>query len=184
MKIILIGIQGSGKSTQGSLLSKKFDIPYLSTGQIFRVLAGEKTELGNYIKQVMNQGYLIPDDKTIKIVNEYLKRPEYIKKGYILDGFPRTIIQATTFSENIDYVIYLRVSDREALFRIAHRNEKAREDETEEAIKKRIESFHKFTEPVLNFYRDKNILIEVDGEKTVEEIHQEIFGKIKQSNDK
>ncbi len=182
MKIIIIGIQGSGKSTQGSMLSEKLNIPYLSTGHMFRVLAKEKTKLGLYIKQVMNAGYLIPDKKTIEIVDGYLKRPEYVKKGYILDGFPRTIIQAKSFSQDVDYVIYLKVSDKEALFRIAHRKGEARQDETEEAIKKRIESFHKFTKPVLDFYRQKNLLIEVDGEKTIEEIHRDIFGRIQQSN--
>lgn len=182
MKIVIIGIQGSGKSTQGNMLSEKLNIPYLSTGQIFRILAKEETELGRYIKEVMNKGYLIPDDKTIKIVNEYLERTEYVKKGYVLDGFPRTIIQAKSFSQDVDYVIYLKVSDKEALFRIAHRKGEARQDETEEAIKKRIESFHKFTKPVLDFYRQKNLLIEVDGEKIIEDIHRDIFSRIQQSH--
>ena len=96
MKIILIGIQGAGKSTQGNLLSKKLKIPYLSTGHIFRELAKEHTSLGRYIKETMNAGYLIPDKKTVEIVSEYLNRPEY-KKGYILDGFPRTLEQVKMF---------------------------------------------------------------------------------------
>src|SRR5688500_12430084 len=96
MKIVLIGIQGSGKSTQGNLLSEKLNVRYLSTGHIFRELAKEKTPLGRYIKETMNSGYLIPDDKTLEIVNEYLSRPEY-EAGYILDGFPRTIEQAEKF---------------------------------------------------------------------------------------
>ena len=87
MKIILIGIQGAGKSTQGNILSKKLDIPYLSTGHIFRDMAKEKSPVGRYIKEVMNSGALIPDDKTLEIVSAYLKRPEY-DKGYIMDGFP------------------------------------------------------------------------------------------------
>src|SRR5581483_6572525 len=88
MRIILIGIQGAGKSTQGNLLSKKLKIPYLSTGHIFRENAKEKTQMGRYIKELMNAGYLIPDNKTNDIVSEYLSRPEY-KKGYIMDGYPR-----------------------------------------------------------------------------------------------
>jgi len=89
MKIILIGIQGAGKSTQGNILSKKLGIPYLSTGHIFRDIAKEKTPIGRYIKEVMVSGALIPDGKTLEIVSEYLKRPEY-SKGYVMDGFPRT----------------------------------------------------------------------------------------------
>ena len=181
MKIILIGIQGAGKSTQGNLLSEKLGIPYLSTGHIFRMLSREKTKLGRYVKEVMNAGYLIPDNKTLSIVSTYLRRSEY-KSGYILDGFPRTIRQAKAFGNNIDKVVYFRVSDKEALWRLSYRNEEfgeIREDETLAAIRKRIESFHKFTEPVLNFYREKGVLIEIDGEKTIEEIHSEIIKQLK-----
>jgi len=178
MKIILIGIQGSGKSTQGNLLSSKLKIPYLSTGHIFRNLAREHTPLGRYIKEVMNAGYLIPDKKTLQIVSDYLKRQEY-QKGYILDGFPRTVPQAKLFKNGVDKVVYLKVSDKEALWRLSYRNGEMREDETLLAIRKRIESFHKFTEPVLDFYRKKGILVEIDGEQKIEEIYKEILESIK-----
>lgn len=177
MKIVIIGIQGAGKSTQGNLLSEKLKVPYLSTGHIFRQLAKEKTKLGRYIKEVMNAGYLIPDKKTIAIVNEYLMRPEY-KKGYILDGFPRTIAQAKAFTQVIDKVVHLNVSDKEALWRLAYRNGEIREDDTLAAIKKRIDLFHRFTKPVLNYYRKKEILIEVNGEQSIQDIHHEIMHKI------
>lgn len=179
MKIILIGIQGAGKSTQGNFLSKKLKIPYLSTGHIFRVLAKEKTPLGRHIKEIMNAGYLIPDKKTLKIVSEYLKRPEY-QKGYILDGFPRTIAQAKEFENGVRYVVYLKVSDKEALWRLSYRNgDDTREDETLAALRKRIELFHKLTEPVLEYFRKKGKLIEVDGEKPIKEVNREILNKIK-----
>lgn len=176
MKIVLIGIQGSGKSTQGNLLQEKLGVPYLSTGHIFRELAKEKTPLGRYIKEVMNAGYLIPDEKTLEIVSEYLSRAEY-EKGYILDGFPRTVTQAESFANGIDKVVYLRVSDKEALWRLSLRNDE-REDETLKAIHKRIELFHKFTEPVIEYYRQKGKLAEVDGEQDIEAIHAEILQKI------
>ena len=104
MKLVIIGIQGAGKSTQGNLLSKQLKIPYLSTGHIFRQIAKEKTALGRYIKETLNAGFLIPDEKTIPIVDEYLSRPEY-HYGYILDGFPRTLKQAKKFRNHIDKVI-------------------------------------------------------------------------------
>src|SRR5258707_3985787 len=128
MKIVLLGIQGSGKSTQGNLLHKKCDLPSLSTGHIFRELAKEHTPQGRYIKETMNAGYLIPDKKTLEIVSEYLHRPHY-QKGYILDGFPRTVTQAEEFENGIQMVIYLHVSDKEALWRLSYRfNDDGRED--------------------------------------------------------
>lgn len=174
MKIILIGIQGSGKSTQGNLLSVSLGIPYLSTGHIFREMAKEHTNLGRQIKVVMNAGLLISDEKTLKIVSEYLSRPEY-EKGYIIDGFPRTLVQVKAFKNGVNAVIYLNISDKEALWRISGRDTEIREDETLMAIRKRIESFHKFTEPVLEHYREKGMLFEVNGEQPIEKIHTEIL---------
>lgn len=181
MKIILIGIQGAGKSTQGNLLSEELNIPYLSTGHIFREMAKEKTSLGRYIKEIMNAGFLIPDEKTVEIVSEYLKKPEYIN-GYILDGFPRTLDQVKMFENGVDKVIYLKVSDKEALWRLSYRNGESgevREDETLAAIRKRIELFHALTEPVLEYYKKKGILVEIDGEKSIEAIFKEILEKVK-----
>lgn len=177
MKIILIGIQGSGKSAQGNLLCEKLKIPYLSTGHIFRELAKQNSKDGNYIKETMNQGNLIPDDKTLQIVTAYLNRPEY-KQGYILDGFPRTTVQAEQFKEEINYVFYLKVSDKEALWRLSGRDDE-RLDTTLKAIRRRIDLFHELTEPVLGYYREKKILFEIDGEKNIEEVNQEIISRIK-----
>lgn len=177
MKLIIIGIQGAGKSTQGNILSEKLDIPYLSTGHIFREMAKEKTPIGRYIKETMNAGYLIPDGKALEIVSEYLHRSEY-EKGYIMDGFPRTTVQAQAFENGIDKVIYLKVSDKEALWRLSGREDN-REDDTLKAIRKRINLFHEFTEPVLDYYRKKDVVIEIDGEKSIEDINNEILSKLK-----
>ncbi|MBI4097564.1 MAG: nucleoside monophosphate kinase [Candidatus Levybacteria bacterium] len=174
MKLILIGIQGAGKSTQGNILSEKLGIPYLSTGHIFRDIAKEKTKIGRYIKEIMNAGYLIPDEKTVEIVKRYLEKSEYAN-GYIIDGFPRTVAQAQAFENGTKKAIYLKVSDEEALKRISFRNGNGRADETPKAIAKRIESFHVHTEPVINYYRQKGMLIEVDGERSIEEISEEIL---------
>lgn len=174
MKIILMGIQGSGKSTQGNLLSKKLGVPYLSTGHIFREIAKEKTKWGRYVKETMAAGLLVPDRKTIRIIEEYLSKPEYAK-GYILDGFPRSLTQVKAFRGRIDKVFFLKVSDREALWRLAYRNDELREDETVKAIRRRIELFHRLTEPVLNHYRQKNLLVEVNGEQPIKKVFQNIL---------
>ncbi|MEX0895465.1 MAG: nucleoside monophosphate kinase [Patescibacteria group bacterium] len=172
MKLVLIGIQGAGKSTQGSLLSDHFGIPYLSSGHIFREMAKEKTKLGRWLKETLNAGALVPDETTLEVVLEYLAKPEY-QNGYILDGFPRTAVQAEAFNGGVDKVVYMNVSDREALWRISGREDQ-REDETLAAIRKRIELFHTHTEPVVEFYRNENKVLEVDGEMSVEEVFEAI----------
>lgn len=179
MKIILIGIQGAGKSTQGNLLSKALKIPYLSTGHIIREMAKEKTKMGRYIKETTYSGLLIPDNIMIPIAVEYLARKEY-ENGFILDGFPRTVEQAEKFPTHIDKVIYLNVTDKEALWRLSGQNNNGdRHDDTLSAIRKRIELFHRLTEPVLDYYRRKRMLVEVDGEKSIKDIQKEVLTKIK-----
>lgn len=173
MKLVLFGIQGSGKSTQGNLLSKQLKVPYLSTGHILRLIAREKTKLGRYIKETINAGILVPDDKMIHIVDEYLSRSEY-KRGYILDGFPRTLTQVKKFKNHIDKAIYLNIPDREALWRLAYRNDH-RGDETIPAIKKRIEIFHEYTQPVIKFYENQKKLVSIDGTKSIKEVNLEIL---------
>lgn len=181
MKIILIGIQGAGKSTQGNLLAEKLHIPYLSSGHIFRSMAKEKSPWGRYVKETINSGALIPDDKTVKIIEEYLKKPKY-QKGYILDGFPRTVPQAKEFSNGVDMVFLLDVSDKEALWRLFGRlNDEVgdREDNTLQALHKRIESFHQYTGPVLEHYKRKNMLHVINGEQKIPDIHRQIMERVK-----
>jgi len=178
MKLILIGIQGAGKSTQGNILSEKLGIPYLSSGHILREMTKEKTVLGRYIKETLAAGFLVPDDKMIEILEAYLAHPEYVS-GYILDGFPRTVPQAEAFAGGADRAIYLKVSDKEALWRLAGRDDGGiREDNTLQAIKKRIGLFHEKTEPVIEYYRQQGKLIEIDGEQEIANITEEILQKL------
>ena len=174
MKLVLIGIQGAGKSTQGNMLAEKLGVPYLSSGHIFREMTKEKTKIGRFLKELMSAGALIPDDVTLKIVVKYLHRPEYTK-GYILDGFPRTVPQADAFGKDNgpDKVVLIDVSDKEALWRISGRISD-REDENLQAIRKRIQLFHEVTEPVLGYYGDLGKLVKVNGEQTVEQVFDDI----------
>jgi len=180
MKLVLVGIQGAGKSTQGNMLSTELGIPYLSSGHVFREMAKEKTKLGRWLKETLNSGALVPDDTTLEVILTYLNQPEYAK-GYILDGFPRTAPQAEAFGKAVDKVVFIDVSDKEALWRIAGRITD-REDETLQAIRKRIELFHELTEPILKYYQDHNKLIKVDGEQSVEIVFSEIMHHLKSSS--
>ena len=173
MKLILVGIQGSGKSTQGNILSERLGIPYLSSGHIFRQMAAEKTSWGDTSK-TLNAGYLIPDEKAISII-ERVSGKTGVQKRIYPGRVPRTSKQAEVYN-GVERVIYLKVTGKEELWRLDGRFEDGiREDNTLQAIRKRIQLFHDITEPVLEYYRKQNRLLEVDGEKTIEDVTAHIL---------
>jgi adenylate kinase len=145
-------------------------------------MAKEKTKLGRWLKETLNSGALVPDDTAVEIVMEYLQKPEY-QNGYILDGFPRTKAQAEVLDGVIDLVFLINVSDKEALWRISGRMSD-REDETLQAIRKRISLFHELTSDVLEYYDSEGKLVKVDGEQTIEDVFAEIMSAIKAKKSK
>lgn len=163
MKILFAGPQGSGKSTQGKLLARFLGISYISTGDMFRSLGGE-------IKQIVDEGKLVDDQLTSKIVEEKLKEEEY-ENGFIFDGYPRTMEQIKLFDPGFDKVIHLDLSDAEAKKRLLARG---REDDTEDAITERLRNYHLQTDPILDYYRQKKIVKQIDGLGSIEEIQQRI----------
>lgn len=205
MKILVVGSQGSGKSTQAKLLAQKLRVPYLSTGEIFRQMANQKTALGKRIKNLLSQGFLVDNKTTIRIVKDYLKKPEF-KKGFVAEGFPRNLNQARKLGKFFDKVFYLKVSKPVIIKRLTARrlcqNCKAdfnlltkpsdkegicdfcggklvcREDDTEESIKKRLKIYYQLTQPVLDFYRKEGILEEIDGERPVKIIFKDILTRV------
>ncbi len=173
MNIIIMGPQGSGKTTQAQILAEKIKIPLVVMGNIFRELAKEDSDRGREIKEILEKGQLVSDDKTIDIVNNHPLEPN-CANGFVLDGFPRNLVQAQGLTKKIDKVFYIKIQDAVSLKRLLLRG---RADDTEETIANRLSIYHEETEPVLNFYRKQGILIEIDGERTVEEISGEIFAK-------
>lgn len=178
MRLVILGPQGSGKSTQAELLVRKFKIPHLQTGALFRKIAREKTKLGQRVKNRLDKGELVSDKDIMSVVEKELAREEY-KKGVVLDGIPRNLKQAKALKIKIDRVFYLKTSDKEGFKRLMLRK---RADDTSELIKERLRIYHRETEPILAFYRKQGVLEEVDGERPIGIIFEDILGRLKSEN--
>lgn len=207
MKLIFIGPPGSGKGTQAKRLANRFSIPHISTGDILREAVADGTELGRQAAPIMAAGALVPDDLMIGIINERLAKPD-AGKGFILDGFPRTLVQAEKLDGIVGNgkdplrVLQLLVPDDAIVRRITLRrtcaqcgaiyhlennppaNDSvcdrcgavviARPDDNEEAVRKRLDAFHRQTLPVATYYKAKSILREVDGLGPVDVVFERI----------
>lgn len=182
MRIIIFGPPGAGKGTQAKLIKEEYDIPHLSTGEIFRNAIKNETELGKEVKSILDSGDLVPDEKVVGLVDEELKRAKY-DDGYILDGFPRTVAQAEAFDEildrkgkELDAFLMLKVPEEELINRILSRGE-GRSDDTEEGVKKRLSIYWEETQPVLDYYKEQEVVKEVYGVGSIDEI----FNRIKKA---
>ena len=175
MKIVVLGSQGSGKSTQAKLLAQKLHLPAIEMGQIFRDKAnGNDIEAGQ-VKQALESGNLVPDQIAIHALQDRLAKSD-CKNGYVLDGYPRNYAQIEGLPTDIDKVIIIKVSDQEGIKRLIQR---LRKDDSLDIITQRLAIYHKETEPLLTYFRNKGILLEIDGEKSPEQVHQEIVEKLK-----
>lgn len=169
MKFIFLGVQGSGKSTQAKLLAQELSIPYFEMGQILREKSADTDDIAAQIKQSLDQGNLVPNEITISIVKE---KTTGASKGYVLDGYPRNSVQLAALDHDITKAFHVKVSDEEAINRLVKRG---RNDDTAQVLSKRLEIYHGETEPLLDDLKSKGILVEISGEKPIEEIHQEIM---------
>ncbi len=170
MKILLIGPQGSGKSTQAGLLAKEKNLPKISTGDIFREIAKQDSEEGRKIRQIQNEGKLVDDITTAKIVEKRLQEND-CQNGFVVDGYPRNLAQKQLFDPQVTQVFYLKVPDEDVIKRMMARG---RADDSLEAIKTRLDLYHGQTKPLLDYYKNQGILIEIDGIGSIEEIQRRI----------
>ena len=170
MNFVVLGPQGSGKSTQAKLLAEYLKLPHISTGDIFRRLENEDSDLGKRIKSKLSQGFLVADSDVNAVLTEEFAKSEY-SNGVVLDGCPRNLTQAKEFPLKFDKVVYLEVSDEVGTERLLRRQ---REDDTPDVIKERLSTYHLETEPMLDFYRQRGLLVEVNGEQSIEAIFEEI----------
>ncbi len=176
MRIALLGPPGSGKGTQATRLAQQLAIPQLSTGDMLRAAVSAGSPVGRKVKAVMERGELVPDELVVAVVVQRLLQPD-AKNGFILDGFPRTVAQAETLDDilraeelNLDCVLELRVDEDVLLGRILNRAREAkingraaRADDTEEALKVRLQQYRRQAEPLADYYRSKGNLRSIDG---------------------
>jgi adenylate kinase len=193
MRIILLGPPGSGKGTQAQRLINRYGIVQLSTGEMLRAAVAAQTPVGLKAKDVMAGGGLVPDEIVIGIISDRLDQPD-AAKGFILDGFPRTVPQAEALDEllrkkrlKLDAVVELRVNESALLQRVETRvaemrarGEEVRVDDTAEVLVKRLASYRTQTEPLIHYYSERRKLLTVDGMMTIEHVTHEI-GRILQA---
>ncbi len=175
MKIIFLGLQGSGKSTQAKILSEKLGIPYIEMGQVLRDRSKIEDETGLTIKKALESGVLVKNQITIDALNTRLEDPDFAN-GYIIDGYPRNETQLNNLPDDIDKVFYVKVSEDEALKRLLDR---ARHDDTPQLIKKRMDLYKSETTPLVDSFKSRNLLVEIDGERPIEEITEDIENRLK-----
>ena len=210
MKIIMLGAPGAGKGTQAKQIAGKYQIPHISTGDIFRANIKEGTELGMKAKTFMDQGALVPDELTVALVVDRIQKDD-CKNGFVLDGFPRTIPQAEVLDktlaemgEKMDYAIDVDVPDENIVNRMGGRRAclscgatyhvefnptKAegicdacgaqtvlRDDDKPETVQKRLTVYHDQTQPLIDYYKNQNILKSVDGTQPMEAVFDAIIG--------
>lgn len=185
MRLLIMGPQGVGKGTQAALLATHYDIPAISTGDIFRYNIKNKTPLGLEALSYMDKGELVPDTLTNTIVKDRLAMDD-TANGWILDGYPRNAAQVEALDamladlgQSLDAVVALEAGRDVLLERMAKRaKEQGRSDDTPEAIAKRLETYEKETAPLLDIYKDRGLLITVDGVGDVDAISQTIIEKL------
>lgn len=179
MRTIIFGPPGAGKGTQASLIKDTFNIPHLSTGEVFRTAIENETGLGKQVSGILDAGKLVSDETVTKLVEEELSKPKYAE-GYILDGFPRTLAQAEALdhflaanNNSLNACLHLKVPEEELIKRILSRGE-GRSDDTHEKVKTRLEVYRNQTSPVLQHYKKQNALKTVDGLGSIEEVFERI----------
>ena len=181
-RFLIVGPQGSGKGTQGVLVAEAFGVPAISTGDVFRENISGGTELGSRVQAIVEAGDLVPDELTCELVRDRLAQPD-AARGFLLDGVPRNRAQVADLEEflagrgeALDAVIERSVPRDESIARLRQRAiDQGRTDDTEQVIANRLAIYERETAPILEEYRGKGLVVQVDGVGTLDEVTERIF---------
>jgi adenylate kinase len=184
VNILLLGPQGSGKGTQAKRISEAYGIPHIATGDMLRSAMAAETELGRKVKPIYDSGGLVPDDLMIELIRDRLTQDD-TENGFVLDGFPRTLPQAEALDpmlreigKELMVVFVLQLPDEVCIERLTKRAQvEGRVDDTPEAIAKRLELYHRETEPLIEWYRIRSNVVMIHADRSV----NEVFGEIQQA---
>ena len=187
MNILLLGPQGSGKGTQATRISAEYGIPHIATGDMLRAAIAAETPLGQRVKPILESGQLVPDEVMIELIRDRLQG-EDTRGGFVLDGFPRTPVQAEALDamlrdldRELRVVFELQIPDEVAIARLLNRAQlENRPDDTPEAIRQRLELYHRETEPLVEHYRAQGILVGIHAEAPPNEVFHEIQQALEQ----
>jgi adenylate kinase len=188
LNVLLLGPQGAGKGTQAKRISAEYGIPHVASGEILRAAMASGSELGKEVEAVVNAGELVSDDLMIEVIRERLGRDD-TDAGFVLDGFPRTTVQAEALDQKFGeigrrfgVVFALQIPDAVAFDRLRRRAEvEGRADDTDEAIQRRLDNYHRETEPLIEYYRVRGNLVPVHGDRTENEVFAEIQSALEQA---
>jgi adenylate kinase len=184
LNVLLLGPQGAGKGTQAKRISAEYGIPHIASGEILRAEMDAGTELGMRVKDVYDRGDLVSDDLMIELIRNRLEQPD-TEAGFVLDGFPRTTVQAEALDSmfndigrNFSVAFALQIPDEVAFDRLRRRAEvEGRADDTDEAIQRRLDNYHRETEPLIEYYRTRGNLVPIHGDRS----ENEVFGEIQRA---
>lgn len=185
MRLIFMGPPGAGKGTQAQRVAARFGIPAISTGDIFRANVGQGTELGKKAQEYMDAGEYVPDEVTNLMVRDRIDEPD-AEPGFLLDGYPRTLAQVEELDgmirhtgHKVDAAVVLTVDDEELVTRLLARAQSdGRSDDTEDVIRRRQEVYAEQTAPLIDVYRERGVLLEVDGMGEVDDVTTRIFAAL------
>jgi adenylate kinase len=184
-RFLIVGPQGSGKGTQGVLVAEAFGVPQVATGDIFRENVKGGTDLGRQVQEIIEAGHLVPDELTSELVRDRLAQPD-AAHGFLLDGYPRNrgqVAQLDDFlgsrGESLDAVIELVVPQEESIARLRQRAiDQGRTDDTEQVIANRLSIYERETAPILDVYRERDLVAQIDGVGTLDEVTERIFAAL------